>query len=220
MFRACAAISDFNFSSDDSSSSEEDEKFKRRQVDFTGLCLMGKCSRSILDSDSDISDHLSFEGLSLRVPELKNALCNQDKLLCKVFREDKKLNLELENSFSEIASLRSVHDDMSAMPCDNCKMIMVNYADLWLVHTLVVSQLKGAKSELRELKARSLLLGVCTSCPLLRFDLEIFAIEIKDLKNKLDHPSRYSVLSPLCETCDSLKCKLFHATKENTKLKQ
>jgi hypothetical protein len=31
--------------------------------------------------------------------------------------------------------------------------------------------------------------------------------------------SRYSLLSPPCETCDSLKGKLFHGTKENTELK-
>jgi hypothetical protein len=49
----------------------------------------------------------------------------------------------------EIASLWSVHDDMSAKPCDNCKMIMVNYADLWLVHAQVASQLDGSKLELR-----------------------------------------------------------------------
>jgi hypothetical protein len=86
-----------------------------------------------------ISEDLSFESLSLKVVELENALCNQDKFLFKVFHENKKLNLELENSCSEIASLRSVHDDMSAKPCDNCKMIMVNYVDLWLVHTKVAS---------------------------------------------------------------------------------
>jgi hypothetical protein len=74
---------------------------------------MGKSSRSIPNSDSDVSDDLSFESLSLRVVELENALCNQDS---KVFRENKRLNLELENSFSEIASLRSVHDNMSAKP--------------------------------------------------------------------------------------------------------
>jgi hypothetical protein len=124
------------------------------------------------------------------------------------------LNLELE--YSEIASLRSVHDDMSAKPYDNCKMIMVNYADLWLVHTQVASQLKGAKLELRDLKARSLLLCAYTSCPLLRSNLEASAIEIKDLKYKLDHSSRYSILSPSCKMCGSLKGKLFHATKENT----
>jgi hypothetical protein len=109
---------------------------------------------------------------------------------------------------------------MSVKPCDNCKMIMVNYADLWLVHTQVTSQLMGAKLELRELKARSLLLGAYTSYPLLRSDLEASVIEIKDLKHKLDHPSCYSILSPLCKTCGSLKGKIFHANKENIELKQ
>jgi hypothetical protein len=46
------------------------------------------------------------------------------------FRKNKKLNLELESSFSEIASLRSAHDDMSAKPYDRCTIIMINYADL------------------------------------------------------------------------------------------
>jgi hypothetical protein len=52
------------------------------------------------------------------------------QVLCRVFCENKKLNLELENSFSEVASHRSVHDDMSVKSCENYKMIMVNYADL------------------------------------------------------------------------------------------
>jgi hypothetical protein len=128
-------------------------------------------------------------------------------LLGKVFRENKKLNLELESSFSEIASLRSAHDDMSAEPCDSCTMIIVNYADLWLIHSHVVSPLDCARLELRELKTRSTLLGACTSCPLLRSDLEAAAVEIKDLKHKLDHSSRYTVLSPSCEACVSLKGK-------------
>jgi hypothetical protein len=106
---------------------------------------MGKSSKHISDSDSDVSDNLFLEGLSLRVVELENALCNQDKLLCKVFRENKKLNLELESSYSEIASLLLVHDDMSAKSCDNCKMIMVNYADMWLFHSHVASLLDCAR---------------------------------------------------------------------------
>jgi hypothetical protein len=213
-------LKDFDFSSDDSSCSEEDEKVKRNQGDFTGLCLMGKSSRNISESDSDVSDDLSPESLSFRVAELESALCNQDKLLCKVFCENKKLNLELESASSEIAFLRSMHDDMSAKSYDNCKIIMVNYADLWSVHTQVASKLKGTKLEPRELKACSTLLGGCTSCPLLRSDLDASAIEIKDLKYKLDHSSRYNVLSPSCETCGSLKDELFHATKENTEVKQ
>jgi hypothetical protein len=40
---------------------------------------MGKSSGNISDSDSDVSDDLSFESLSLRVAELENALCNQEK---------------------------------------------------------------------------------------------------------------------------------------------
>jgi hypothetical protein len=155
----------------------------------------------------------------LIVVEIENALYNQDKLLCMVFRENKKLNLELESASSEIASLQSVHYDMSAKPYDNCKMIMVNYAELWLVHSHSTSLLDSAKLELRELKAHSTLLGACTSCSLLRYDLVGSAVENKDLKHKLDHSSRYTILSPLCEVCVSLKCKLFHATKENTELK-
>jgi hypothetical protein len=85
MSRACAALSNIDLSSDDSSSSEEDEMVRHKPGDFTGLCLMGKSSQHISDSDSDVSDDLSPEGLSLRVAELENALCNQDKLLCKIF---------------------------------------------------------------------------------------------------------------------------------------
>jgi hypothetical protein len=44
MSLVCAALSDFDFSSDDSPSSEEDEKPKRKTGNFTGLCLMGKSS--------------------------------------------------------------------------------------------------------------------------------------------------------------------------------
>jgi hypothetical protein len=128
------------------------------------------------------------------------------------------LNLELESAFSEIASLRTAHDDMRAKPCDTYNMVIVNYTDLWLIHSHVASLLDGARLELRELKACFTLLGAYTSCSLLRSNLEAAAIEIKDLKHKLDHSSRYTILSPPYEACVSLKGKLFHATKENIEL--
>jgi hypothetical protein len=156
----------------------------------------------------------------LRVIELENALCNQDKLICNVFWVNKKLNRKFESDFSKIASLRSTHDDMSARPCDNCTMIMINYADLWLLHSRVASLLDGARLELRELKAHSTLLGTWTTCHFFRSNFKASAVEIKDLKHKLDHSSCYSVLSPPCDVCGSLKGKLFHATKENTELQQ
>jgi hypothetical protein len=113
-----------------------------------------------------------------------------------------------------------MHDDMSDKPCDRCTMIMVNYADLWLIHSHAAGLLNSVRLELRELKAHSTLWGACTNCPVLRSDLEAAAVEIKDLKHKLDHSSRYTVLSPPCETWVSLKGKLLHATKENTELQQ
>jgi hypothetical protein len=79
MSRAYAALSNFDFLSEDPSSSEEDEKIKCKKGDFTGMCLMGKSSQN--DSDSDVSDDLSFESLSSKVFEHENVLCNQDKLL-------------------------------------------------------------------------------------------------------------------------------------------
>jgi hypothetical protein len=82
----------------------------------------------------------------------------------------------------------------------------------------VAGLLDSARLELRELKTRFTLLGVCISCPLLRSDLEAAAVKIKDLKHELDHSSSYTVLSPSCETCVSLKGKLFYATKANTEL--
>jgi hypothetical protein len=113
-----------------------------------------------------------------------------------------------------------MHDDMSAKPCDRCTMIMVNYADLWFIHSHVAGLLDNVRMELRELKACSTLLGACIAFPVLRSDLEAAAIEIKNLKYKLDHSSCHIVLSPPCEACVSLKGKLLRATKENTELQQ
>jgi hypothetical protein len=89
MSQACTALSNFDFSSEYSSSSEEDEKIKCKKGDFTRLCLISKSSRNDSDSVSVVSDDLSFKCLSYKVVELENTLCNQDKLLCKVFRENK-----------------------------------------------------------------------------------------------------------------------------------
>jgi predicted nuclease with TOPRIM domain len=55
---------------------------------------------------------------------------------------------------------------------------------------------------------------------MLRSDLEATVVKIKDLKYKLDHSSSYTILSPPCEACVSLKGKLFHTTKENIELQQ
>jgi hypothetical protein len=63
------------------------------------------------------------------------------------------------------------------------------------VHSHVTSLLNGAKLEFRELKTHSRLPGVCTSCPVLRSDLEASTVEIKDIKHRLDHVSHYTILT-------------------------
>jgi hypothetical protein len=87
-------------------------------------------------------------------------------LLCKIFRENKKLNLELESSFSEIGSLRSMHNDMSAKPCDRCTMILINYVDLWLIHSHVASLIDGARldSESSKLVPHFWVLALVSHC--------------------------------------------------------
>jgi hypothetical protein len=106
-------------------------------------------------------------------------------LLGKVFCENKKLNLELESASSEIASLRSAHDDMSAKPCDSCTMIIVNYADMWLIHSHIASLLDCARLELRELKARSTLLGACTSAHCLDLIYRLLPLRLRILSINL-----------------------------------
>jgi hypothetical protein len=118
MSRACASLSDFNFSSEDSSSSEEDEKvnYNKKECDFTGLCLMAK-GRSLWnnsDSDFDVSDDLTYDGLSFTAHKLEVSLCSQDKLLCTVFfMRTKILILSLKTLFLEL------------LPSSRCTMIWV-----------------------------------------------------------------------------------------------
>jgi hypothetical protein len=95
----------------------------------------------------------------------------------------------------------------------------VNYVNLWIVHTQVVSQLKGAKLELKELKAHSLLLGACLECLKLKLELDTYSLNVKELEIKLLEKPRVLVTSPPCEVFGTLKGMLFYATKENTELK-
>jgi hypothetical protein len=81
MSRACAALSDLDFSSDDSSSSEKDERPKRKTCNFTGLCLMGKLSWHISDSDSDVSDDSSL----CESPNLKMLFATKTSCLVRSF---------------------------------------------------------------------------------------------------------------------------------------
>jgi hypothetical protein len=72
MSQACGTLSDFDFSSEDSSCLEEDEKvnYEKKECDFTELCLMAKGRSSWNDFDSDVSYDLTYDGLSSKVHKL------------------------------------------------------------------------------------------------------------------------------------------------------
>jgi hypothetical protein len=89
MSRACAALSDLDFSSDDSSSSEEDERPKRKTGDFTGLCLMGKSSQHISDSNSDVSEDSSPGVFLCESPNLKMLFATKTSCLVRFFTRTK-----------------------------------------------------------------------------------------------------------------------------------
>jgi hypothetical protein len=83
MSQSCADLSNFDFSSEESSSLEEDEKvkYKKKEYDFIKLCLMTKGGSSWNNSDSDFgtdaSDDLTYDSLSSKVHKLEYALCRQ-----------------------------------------------------------------------------------------------------------------------------------------------
>jgi hypothetical protein len=65
------------------------------------------------------------------------------------------------------------------------------------VHTQVASHLKGAKLELKELKARSLLLGACLECPKLETELDASSLKVKELEKNCLGSHVFQSLHPL-----------------------
>jgi hypothetical protein len=65
-----------------------------------------------------------------------------------------------------------------------------------------------------------LIVGVCLEYSKLKLELDARSLKVKEPETKLLEKPRVSVISPPCEVCGTLKGKLFHATKENTELKQ
>jgi hypothetical protein len=88
------------------------------------------------------------------------------------------------------------------------------------VHAQVASQLESTICELDELKVRPSLLGACLECPKLKLELDARSLNVKKLETKLLEKLHVSVSSSSCEGCVSFKCKLVHATNENTMLVQ
>jgi hypothetical protein len=110
MSQACVALNDFNFSSEDSLSLEEDEKVnhKKKEGDITGLCLMTKGgssqNNSDSDFDSDVSDDLTYDGLSSKVHKLEDVLCSQASCFAEFFMRAKILIFSLKTLLLKLLS--------------------------------------------------------------------------------------------------------------------
>jgi hypothetical protein len=97
---------------------------------------------------------------------------------------------------------------------------MEDLTKLRVVHDQVASRLESTICELNELKARPSLLGACLECPKLKLELDAHSLNVKKLETKLLEKSHVLVSSSPCKGCVPLKCKLVHATNENTMLMQ
>ena len=147
--RACVATLndvDFSSSSGDSFISEEEDarpKSKKKNKDFTGLYFMACGKEELSNTNFDTSEVDIHERLTYKVEQLENALVKQDNFLHVASHENKHLKSKLESSDMEIASLKSLHDDTSALECESCSVVIDDYVRLKDVHAQVASQLES-----------------------------------------------------------------------------
>ena len=120
----------------------------------------------------------------------------------------------------ELVSLKSLHNDTSALECESCSVVMDDYVWLKYVHAQVVSQLESVSKELVELKVSSSTSERCHVCPKLVPELIVRSFMIKNLKTTGWAKPQHTVSPPPCVSCISLKDKCFKAREENVKLNQ
>ena len=98
----------------------------------------------------------------------------------------------------EIASLKSLHDNTSALECEFCSVVMDDYVQLKDVHAQVESQLKIASKELVELKASPSTSERCHVYPKLVRELIVRSFMIKKLKTMRWAKPQHTVTPPPC----------------------
>ena len=124
----------------------------------------------------------TLEGLSYKVEQLESALVKQDNLLCVASHENKDLKSKLESSHVKIVSLKSLHDDTSALGCDSFSVRIDDYVWLKEVHAQVASQLESVCKEFVEFKASVSTLEHCQVNLKLVHELIVRSFTVKKLK--------------------------------------
>ena len=181
------ALNDVDFSSsggDSLSSGEEDArpKGKKKNKDFIGLCFMARGDEQLPDSDSDTSEVDTLESLTYKVDQLENALIKQNNLFLVASCKNKDLKNKLESSHTELASLKSLHNDTSALECESFSVVMDDYVRHKEVHAQVASQIESVIMELVEFKLSPSTSECCHVCPKLVRELIVGSFMMKKLR--------------------------------------
>jgi hypothetical protein len=223
--RAMVGVSDVDSSSTysiSSSSSSDDEgdrrKSRKSSKNLSGLscfardgfCTMAlssgskKSTRSDSDSDSDdeVRDELPF--LRQENERLGLLLDNRDDML----REAKKMRKELRTRVAEletrnldanleIHSLNASSVVFDDVECADCSIFLADLALFKEKHASNCEELDVLRVEVAELNSRSVLLGACTSCPVLHAKIDDMHAYTVSLEAKLKEPIPTS-----CSTCE------------------
>jgi hypothetical protein len=224
--------------SSSSSSEDEGDRRKGRKSSknlsglscFTrdGFCTMALSSGSKKsnqsDSDSDFDDEVRDELPFLRQENewLGLLLDNRDDMIREAKKMRKELRASLEDARTRVAELETQNldakleiDSLKASPvvfdeveCANCPIFLADLALFKEKHASKCEELDVLRVEVVELKSRPVLLGACTSCPILHGKVDEMHAYIVSLEAKLKKPIPTS--SSTCELLALKNLELAH----------
>jgi hypothetical protein len=213
------------YSSSSSSDEEENQhKGKRLSKNINGLCFasQGFCGMaqsttskksnkddSGSNSEEEVNNSPSF--LIVENARLNDLLDNRDDVLRKTNEEkreyrsllgeakEKVVELEslLVDARAQIDSLKSAPLVTNESECTDCSTFLGEVTVLKEKYASKVEELDVLRFELDEMKSRPSLLGACTSCPVLRENLDVSLTYARSLEAQLKAP-----IPTFCSTCE------------------
>jgi hypothetical protein len=166
-------------------------------------------SDSDTDSDDEVRDELPF--FRQENERLGLLLDNRDDMLRKSKKMRKELRASLEDARTRVAELETQNldakleiDSLKASPvvsdeveCADCPIFLVDLALFKENHASKCEELDVLRVEVVEVKTRPVLLGACTSCPVLHEKIDEMHSYTVSLEAKLKEPIPTS-----CSTCE------------------
>jgi hypothetical protein len=176
------------------------------------------------DSDSDFDDEVRDELPFLRQENERLGLLldNRDDMIREAKKMRKELRASLEDARTRVAELETQNldakleiDSLKASPvvfdeveCANCPIFLADLALFKEKHASKCEELDVLRVEVVELKSRPVLLGACTSCPILHGKVDEMHAYIVSLEAKLKKPIPTS--SSTCELLALKNLELAH----------